>query len=1341
MWGAFAAIAVRPVTLRRPCGLPPLPACRCNSVAERGCRRTGKHFSVFSVTLGDNASLVMWERSESLETDLHQKDKFMTAEKKSNDRTPANLAGDPLAPTGSLENPDASEARLAGILDDYLAKLEAGQAVDQEAFIAAHPEDADALRACLGGLDFIAGQVAQPAKDNLATTSDSSNKSSSSDQEFESSSRRLSDFEIIRELGRGGMGAVYLAKQVSLGREVALKILGFGAIGGNEALERFQREAETVARLHHTNIVPIYSVGSEDGVHFYAMQFIQGRDLSVVNEQSEQQQSPRQVTEWALQAAEALAHAHQRNVVHRDVKPSNLILDEDDRIWLTDFGLAKRNDDLAISMTGAVLGTPRYMSPEQAAGQDDVDARSDLFSLGATVYELLTDQPAFDGSSHWEVIERIRNEAVIAPRQLRPEISRDLETIVLKCLKKEPSQRYQSARQLADDLRACLEGRAISARRSNVLQKAVRWARQNQRRVKRSATTVVATCAVLAIAVFGWQAYQGAQVCQLRLEGAPSVVATIQDPDSTDAAVNAQSVSLPMPQATPINSGEIQVEVQGAEAGRRTYQLDLIAGQEYEIEIPSEAPAREELLKLPRFYSVWQTAQQTRLVCFVSQGVQLWDLTGEMLWEVPAPGDGFRPGAVTLASPAVGQRIDFNRDGQDDLVLTSGKQAALVVLNGANGSLLWRADGFDQTVTVPNRPATDATSNPYEIQSALVQQPSVVSDLNADGTPDVVVTGLSHDHSVSMDFVKGDPGTARWVAAVSGADGALLWQADLAFRWFATQLNSGDGSQSVAVGAQEVPDIFRYFPSGSFSVTAGRSGGTSFRDGLVFRDVESTRDRHGEHVMMPDACHVINGFAEGMPMGSLGLMAGTHLVHLDSQTGRILWQQDTQRLPTRSVRWSDCDGDQVDDAILIDQPGSGGTRCSVWSVAKQSLLWEKDLAVYDVQSDWPLITDLDGDGKAECLLAAKQGGTGESLPWGELICVDAATGGLRWSRKQLTMDMQVDRFQQLEDVDHDGVADLVIATLWGDRFQPYLDVVSGKDGQTLASWGVPTQLANQAAVGQVLTRQARSDDMTSQAGRTEVLVQYREAEEGGRSVSLVVDLASGDLLQRLDKTHEQWLTTASGSSVQRFGVVHDLTEPGEGRSLQVLKQESIDWRRLADSDWQVAHDLNQDGMRDLLYEPANGFEAAVSGSTGETLWKFQATNFNDRHWATETASDRLQSDKNPQFPADIDGDEVGDLLCWYRTGAGTATYRPIECYSGQSGRLLWQADATVHTIEHVALLRWADLEQDDRPEVLVVAAMDYQYPSRQGFSTSDLQLWLLVLDGVFDNNGTITRVR
>ena len=1286
----------------------------------------------------------MWERFESLVTDLHQKDKFMTAEKTSNDRLPAKQAADELAatgsldatgslgPTGSLADANASgvsEARLAAILDDYLARVEAGQSIDQEAFIAEHPEDADALRACLGGLDFIAGQVAPPAKAAFETTSDASSKHSSSDLAFEASSRQLSDFEIVRELGRGGMGAVYLAKQVSLGREVALKILGFGAIGGSEALERFQREAETVARLHHTNIVPIYSVGSENGIHFYAMQFIQGRDLSVVNEQSEQLQSPRRAAEWALQAAEALAHAHQRNVVHRDVKPSNLILDEDDRIWLTDFGLAKRNDDLAISMTGAVLGTPRYMSPEQAAGHDDVDARSDLFSLGATVYELLTDQPAFDGSSHWEVIEKIRNEAVIAPRQLRPGISRDLETIVLKCLKKEPSQRYPSARQLADDLRAYLDGRAISARRSNVLQKAVRWARQNQRRVKRSAATVLATCAVLAMVVFGWQAYQGSQACTLRLEGAPSVVATIHDTQATGAVVDVQSVSLPMPQATVSKSGDRQIEVQGGAAGRRTYQLDLIPGQEYEIEIPSEAPVGDESPLLPNFYALWQATQQARLVCFDPQGIQLRDLSGQLLWQASDVGDGFRPGGVTLAGDSAGQSSDFNQDGQEDLVLASDQRAALVVLNGDDGSLLWRADGFDQTVTVPNRDSAQAAKNTAEIQSALVQPPRVVSDLNADGVPDVVVTGISHDPSVSIDCVNGDPGTARWVAAVSGTDGELLWQAELDFRWFATQLNSGDGSQSVAVGAQEVPDVYRYFPSGSFSVTEGRSGGTSFRDGLVFRDVESIRERHGEHVMMPDACHVINGVAEGLPTGSVALMAGSHLVHLDSQTGKILWQHDTQRLPTRSIRWTDCDGDQVDDAILIDQPGSGGTRCSVWSLAKQTLLWQKDLAVYDVHADWPLVTDLDGDGKAECVLASKQGGTGESLPWSELICVDAATGGLVWSRKQLTMDMQVDHFKRVADFDQDGVADLVIATLWGERFEPYLDVVSGKDGNTLASWGLPTQLAEQATVGQLLTREARSNSSINQAGRTEVLIQYQDAEEGGRSVSLVVDLANGDLLQRINKTREQWLTAETETSLARFVVVHDLGNPGQGRSAKVLEQESIDWRRLADSDWQVAHDLNQDGIRDLLYEPANGFEAAVSGSTGETLWKFQATNFNDRHWATETAADRLQSNPNPQTAIDIDADQVGDLLCWYRTGAGTATYRPIECYSGQSGDLLWQADVTVHTIEHVALLRWADLDQDDRPEVIVVAAMDYQYPTRRGFSTSDLQLWLLVLDG------------
>jgi len=203
---------------------------------------------------------------------------------------------------------------------------------------------------------------------------------------------QLGDFRLMREVGRGGMGAVFEAEQVSLGRRIALKILRFGPVSDADAIERFRREAETVAKLHHTNIVPIYSVGNQQGVNYYAMQFIEGQSLDRVLQSSIATAGatgldPRTVAGWGLQAAEALSHAHARQVIHRDVKPSNLILDNDGRIWLTDFGLAKRLDEVTLSLTGALLGTPRYMSPEQAdVTRRRVDHRTDLYSLGATLY-------------------------------------------------------------------------------------------------------------------------------------------------------------------------------------------------------------------------------------------------------------------------------------------------------------------------------------------------------------------------------------------------------------------------------------------------------------------------------------------------------------------------------------------------------------------------------------------------------------------------------------------------------------------------------------------------------------------------------------------------------------------------------------------------------------------------------------------------------------------------------------------------------------------------------------------------------------------------------------------
>ncbi len=210
--------------------------------------------------------------------------------------------------------------QLVRVLDQYLDDLKSGKPTSRDELLAAHPELASQLNACLAGLDFIHG--AEHATPQRMQT--------------------LGDYRIIREVGRGGMGAVFEAEQISLGRRVALKVLRFGGVSDPEALERFQREAETVAKLHHTNIVPIFSVGSERGVNFYAMQFIEGRSLAQVLTDHRGALPADQAAQIGLQAAEALAHAHQRGVIHRDVKPSNLLLDDEQRVWLTDFGLARR---------------------------------------------------------------------------------------------------------------------------------------------------------------------------------------------------------------------------------------------------------------------------------------------------------------------------------------------------------------------------------------------------------------------------------------------------------------------------------------------------------------------------------------------------------------------------------------------------------------------------------------------------------------------------------------------------------------------------------------------------------------------------------------------------------------------------------------------------------------------------------------------------------------------------------------------------------------------------------------------------------------------------------------
>jgi WD40 repeat protein/serine/threonine protein kinase len=346
--------------------------------------------------------------------------------------------------------------------------------------------------------------------------------------------QQVGDYRILREIGRGGMGVVYEAEQLSLGRRVAVKILLSPPGGNTKNLERFRREARAAAQLHHTNIVPVFEVGQDGGVCFYVMQFIPGQGLDQVLDELRSLRSGRgeagpiahslkggaltatletqaregkpvnaaisnstvlpgqtdlssvesaretyfrSVAQLGLQVALGLDHAHQRGIVHRDVKPSNLLLDLAGVVWITDFGLAKSTDD-AFTNTGDIVGTLRYMAPERFLGQADI--RCDIYSLGLTLYEMLVLRPAFEAPDRLRMIEMVRRQQIVPPRQHDRHVPRDLETIVLKAMHPDANRRYLSAGEMAEDLRCFLNDQPIRARRASTAERLLRWARHNR---------------------------------------------------------------------------------------------------------------------------------------------------------------------------------------------------------------------------------------------------------------------------------------------------------------------------------------------------------------------------------------------------------------------------------------------------------------------------------------------------------------------------------------------------------------------------------------------------------------------------------------------------------------------------------------------------------------------------------------------------------------------------------------------------------------------------------------------------------------------------------------------
>ncbi len=440
------------------------------------------------------------------------------------------------------------ESRVLQAVKHYMRLLDIGKAPALDEYLRQYADLSNELRPALEGLALV-HRAAAP-KPSFSMVSPDQEQTA---EEF--TAKPIGDFQIVGELGRGGMGVVYEAIQLSLGRHVALKVLPFASGLDEVRLQRFRNEAHAAAALHHTNIVPVYAVGSDRGLHYYAMQKIDGCSLAELIEgmreansnhspigqaqgakverlDSDSRETTRRfhdpstkrvaieqhstllsesssnrrryyqsMVRMTLQAALAIEHAHQYGIIHRDIKPANLLLDSVGKIWVADFGLAQvQNEASQLTHSGDPLGTLRYMSPEQAVGQrSELDHRTDIYSLGVTLYELLTLQPAIVGEGYRELLNKVAAHEPVSPRTIDPALPIELDTIVRKAIAKTPDDRYATAQALANDLQAWLDDKPIAARPPSLMERLSKWRRRNSGLVAAASGMLVLATIGLAI--------------------------------------------------------------------------------------------------------------------------------------------------------------------------------------------------------------------------------------------------------------------------------------------------------------------------------------------------------------------------------------------------------------------------------------------------------------------------------------------------------------------------------------------------------------------------------------------------------------------------------------------------------------------------------------------------------------------------------------------------------------------------------------------------------------------------------------------------------------------------
>jgi serine/threonine protein kinase len=1216
------------------------------------------------------------------------------------------------------------------VLDEYLEALKAGNAPSREELLARYPELQVQLDACLAGLTFL----------------HSANHGSVPSQ--------LGDFRLVREVGRGGMGAVFEAIQVSLGRHVALKVLRFSSVSDKEAIERFQREAETVATLHHTNIVPIYFVGSEKGVNYYAMQFIEGRNLAELMAAHGADITPAQVAGWALQAAEALSHAHRRGVIHRDVKPSNLILDKDDRLWLTDFGLARRQDDVTLSLTGMLLGTPRYMSPEHAsASTKRIDHRSDLFSLGVTLYELLTHRPAFAGDAAQDVIHQILVDQPPPIRQLNPEVPRDFETIVMKCMAKEPEARYASADDLAADLRALIEDRPIRARRASPIEQATRWIKQNQRSVSQMSTAVMMTLAITLTSLLVWSSYRSWNASAIKLSAQrPPLVAEIL----SDTGETIRTETLPMQNAIDLPAGQYDIRVSADGTFSQNFSVALDrgnAGAKYTVNVNDQWLTTPQAVE--HSYDFFDLGSEHGIVKWSSKGLTIqkpqgpsfeWSLdlspqTQAALKEFPAYINPKR--SIHFSSGGLGESnesrswtirefVDVNQDGVGDLVCAARHQAWVMAISGKGDGVLWFTGLGEELTDVAYAQQASSTSTS---RSTVLQPPLQCDDLDGDGIRDMVVSVLSLDKSLRSQGGVYD--CRRWFEAISTQTGKTIWRYEIPNQCFALSAN------------QDVPYDLRWFTE-LYSSRSSRGGQTMFL-GMDHLRTPPYFVQSGDHAYRPTNASLLS--TPDTTAGIIVFAAGDQLIRINVATGKPIDAPQTLGFrPGTYVQWADMDGDGVQDMVTLEeiptQPNElPDPRLVVWSIAKKRMLWSMPLDAYWPRGisehlsrpEWPLVVDLDADGKSEVIAPNGRSHTANSfnggalnneVPRGKVVVLNGESGAERWSKSILTLDASIDYFIDGSDLDEDGVRDVYVASFDNKGKYLHVDALSGTNGNAL--WGTRKEWATSAFDGFRVMGLAWWN--SGPDGWPQLLVTLSDQRfwTGHDFITTVAAFSAGtgelNTIGRninectpidIDHDNAEELLVCSSSRENSNTTLH---------VLRGMKRQA--WKRLGELG-DVTADLNGDNIDDLVESWGDGTLVATDGATGKEIWRSRVIRTTSQlrvRILNQSVPSQFPS-QNVPAPCDLNHDGYQDLIVFETHTSGQKKV-PMHAVSGKTGSLLWSLqDVLVKSISDILSTTVTDIDQDGEPEVICLAAVDYGYPTSPfAFSNQDVQLWLFLAE-------------